>query len=138
MFIAPEYELYAKLRYGVIGHESLVAEVGGDLYYRPSDQITLSAGPRVLWGSDDYAQTYFGVTDAESDASSFDSFEAGAGIMSAGIEAEAQYQFNDNWGVTGTIRYDQLQEDAADSPITQSDDQLSASVVITRRITLDF
>jgi outer membrane protein len=137
-FTAPGYEIYAKARYGVIGHESLVAEVGGDVFYRPTDQITLSVGPRVLWGSDDYAQTYFGVTAAESAASSFDAFEASSGIMSAGIEAEANYQFNEIWGVTGKIQYDQLRDDAADSPITQSDDQVSASVVVTRRITLGF
>jgi outer membrane scaffolding protein for murein synthesis (MipA/OmpV family) len=137
-FTAPDYEVFAKLRYGVIGHESLVAEMGGDVFYRPTDQITLSAGPRVLWGSDDYSQTYFGVTDAEELASSFDAFDAGAGIMSAGIAAEANYQFNDTWGVTGKIRYEQLRDDAADSPITQSDDQISASVVVTRRITLGF
>ena len=55
-FNAPDYELYANLRYGVLGHESLVAEVGGDVIYRPTEQVTLSAGPRILWGSDDYAQ----------------------------------------------------------------------------------
>lgn len=137
-FTAPDYEVFAKLRYGVIGHESLVAEMGGDVFYRPTDQITLSAGPRVLWGSDDYAQTYFGVTDAEGLASSFDAFDAGAGIMSAGIAAEATYQFNDTWGVTGKIRYEQLRDDAANSPITQSDDQLRASLVVTRKITLGF
>lgn len=137
-FNAPDYELFAKMRYGVIGHESLVAELGGDIFYRPTDKITLSAGPRILWGSDDYAQTYFGVTEAESAASSFDAFDAGAGIMSAGVEAEANYQFNDTWGVTGKLRYDQLRDDAADSPITQSDDQVRASVVLTRRISLGF
>ncbi len=137
-FNAPNYELYAKLRYGVIGHESLVAEIGGDIFYRPSDAITLSAGPRILWGSDDYAQTYFGVSDAESAASSFDAFDAGAGIVSAGVEAEAKYQFNDTWGVIGKMRFDQLRDDAADSPISQSDDQVTASVVLTRRISLGF
>lgn len=137
-FTAPDYEVYAKLRYGVIGHESLVADFGGNVFYRPTDQVTLSAGPRMVWGNDDYAKTYFGVTSAEAAASSFDAFEAGSGIVSAGIEAEAHYQFNETWGVTGKVRYDQLRDDAADSPITQSDDQMTVSVVITRQITLAF
>ncbi|WP_342078772.1 MipA/OmpV family protein [Yoonia sp. SS1-5] len=137
-FTQPGFEMFANLRYGVIGHESLVGELGGDVIYRPTSQITLSAGPRVLWGSDDYAQTYFGVTDAESGASGLDAFEAGGGILSQGIEAEATYDFNDTWGVTGKIRYDQLRDAAADSPITQSEDQLTGSLLVTRKITLGF
>ncbi len=137
-FTAPDYEVFAKVRQGVSGHEALVAEVGGDVFYRPTDALILSMGPRVLWGSDDYAQTYFGVTSADSLASSFDAFDASAGIVSAGVAAEARYQFNDTWGVTGKVSYDQLRDDAADSPITESDDQIKASVVLTRRITLGF
>lgn len=137
-FNTPAYELFAKLRYGVIGHEALVAELGGDLILRPDDQLSLRAGPRLLWGSEDFTQTYFGVSPAESDASDFTAFEPGAGLVSAGIEAEAIYQFNDTWGVAGKVRYDRLQDDAADSPITQSEDQLTGSVVITRRISFGF
>ncbi|MDX8348276.1 MipA/OmpV family protein [Cognatiyoonia sp. IB215446] len=137
-FNAPDYELFAKLRYGVIGHEALVAELGGDLIIRPDDQVTLRAGPRLLWGSEDFTQTYFGVTPEESAASDFNAFEPGAGLVSAGVAAEATYQFNDTWGVAGKVRYDRLQDDAADSPITQSEDQLTGSVVITRRISFGF
>lgn len=137
-FTAPGYEVFANVRQGVSGHNAVVAEIGGDLFYRPSDELTFSMGPRVIWGSDDYAQTYFGVTAGESAASSFDAFDADAGIVSAGVEAKAEYQFNDDWGLTGKVSYDQLRDDAADSPISASDDQVSASVVITRRITLEF
>lgn len=137
-FTAPDYEVFAKLRYGIIGHESLVAELGSDIYYRPTDQLTFKAGPRILLGDDDYAQTYFGVTAAESAASSFDAFDARGGIISAGAKAEATYAINDNWEVVGTLQYEQLRDDAADSPISQSDDQISGSIVLTRRITFGF
>ena len=137
-FSAPGYDVFAKLRYGVIGHESFVAEVGSDIYYRPTDQLTFKAGPRVLMGDDDYAQTYFGVTPAQSAASSFDAYDASGGIMSAGAVAEATYAINDDWEVIGKLQYEQLREDAADSPITFSDDQVSGSIVLTRRITFGF
>lgn len=137
-FNAPNYEVFAKLRYGVIGHESFVAELGSDIFYRPTEQLTIKAGPRVLLGDDDYAQTYFGVSATESAASSFDAFDARGGIMSAGAKAEATYSINDDWEVIGTLRYEQLREDAADSPITQSEDQVSGSIVLTRRITFGF
>ena len=137
-FTAPDYEVFAKLRYGVIGHEAFVAELGSDLYYRPTDQLTIKAGPRILLGDDDYARTYFGITADESAASSFDAFDARGGIMSAGAKAEATYAINDDWEVVGTLQYDQLRNDAANSPISQSDDQFSGSIVLTRRITLGF
>ena len=125
-------------RYGVIGHEAFVAELGSDVYYRPTDQLTFKAGPRILLGDDDYAQTYFGVSAAESAASDFASFDAQGGIMSAGAKAEAIYSINDDWEVVGTLQYEQLRNDAADSPITQSDEQISGRIVLTRRITFGF
>jgi outer membrane scaffolding protein for murein synthesis (MipA/OmpV family) len=137
-FRQPSYDLFANLRYGVIGHETLMGEIGGDVIYRPTEQLTLRAGPRLIWGSDDYAQTYFGVSASESAASGFDAFDASGGILRQGVKAEATYQFNDDWGLIGTIRYDQLRDDAADSPITQSEDQLSGSIVLTRKVTFGF
>lgn len=139
-FNAPDYELFAKLRYGVIGHESLVAEIGGDFLYSPSDRFSFKAGPRVLLGDDTYAQTYFGVSAAEALASvsGYDAFDARGGIMSAGARAEATYAINDNWEVVGIVSYDQLRNDAADSPITQTDDQVRGSILLTRRITFGF
>ncbi|PJI91231.1 outer membrane scaffolding protein for murein synthesis (MipA/OmpV family) [Yoonia maricola] len=137
-FRTADYEVFAKLRYGAIGHEAFVAELGSDIFYQPSDQLTFKAGPRILFGDADYAQTYFGVTADESAASSFDAFDAAGGLMSAGAKAEATYAINDDWQVVGTLQYDQLLDDAADSPITQSDDLFSGSIVLTRRITLGF
>jgi outer membrane scaffolding protein for murein synthesis (MipA/OmpV family) len=135
-----DYSLYADVRYGVVGHQSFVAEVGGDLYYRPTDRITVSGGPRLFWGDDTYAQTYFGVTGAEALASGggLASFDAGGGLLSAGIEGAVSYQVDDNWGITGTVTYEQLTEDAARSPISLSNDQLSASIVVTRNISFGF
>jgi outer membrane scaffolding protein for murein synthesis (MipA/OmpV family) len=133
-FTTPYYDVFAVLRYGIVGHESFVAEFGSDVYYRPTDQLTFKAGPRLLVGDDDYAQTYFGVSGADS----LTDFSAGGGLVSAGAVAEATYAINDHWEVIGTVSYDQLQSDAADSPITQSQDQISGSIVLTRKITFGF
>lgn len=141
-FAAPMFEAFASLRYGAIGHESFVSEVGGDLIFEPSDKLLLTVGPRVLWGDAGYADTYFGVSDAESTASSafaaFDPFEADAGMISAGAEIEATYQFNDDWQLIGTVSYDALRGDAADSPISENDEQISTQIVLTRKITFNF
>ena len=139
-YAAPSFELFASLRYGAVGHKSFVSEVGGDLIYRPTDNIRLSAGPRVLWGDEDYANTYFGISADEALASTVfgDAFEAGSGMISAGAELEAVYEVSDNWQVVGTITYDKLRGDAADSPISESDEQISTQIVLTRKITFNF
>ena len=133
-----DFTAFANVRYGVIGHEAFVAEVGGDYLFYPREKVTMSVGPRAVWGDDTFAQTYFGVTDDEALASAFDSYDAGAGLVSAGVAVEATYAFNDDWELVASMRYDRLQGDAADSPLTESDDQLSTSVVLTRRFSFDF
>ena len=139
-YAQPGYEVFADLRYGAIGHESFVGEVGADLILRATDRLTLSAGPRMFFGDDDYAATYFGVTPEEAAASSFSAYEAQGGLLSGGIELGAEYEITDDWGVAGVIRYDRYLGDAADSPIVLggSDDAVSASIMATRRFSLEF
>ncbi|SEW22486.1 Outer membrane scaffolding protein for murein synthesis, MipA/OmpV family [Cognatiyoonia koreensis] len=131
---------YAEVRYGVIGHEAWVAEIGSDLIYTPTDDLTLTLGPRLFGGTDDYAETYFGVSPDEAASSSYDAFAATGGVLSRGLEASASYDFNEDWGVTGTITYEEFLNDAANSPIVQqgSSDQLNVSLVVTRSISFNF
>jgi outer membrane scaffolding protein for murein synthesis (MipA/OmpV family) len=136
------YEVFADARYGVIGHEAWVGEVGADLILRPAEGLTLTMGPRMFLGDDTYASTYFGVTAAESGLSggSIGAFNASGGALSAGVEFGATYKFNEKWGLKGTLRYDRLLNDAAASSITGigSEDQFSAELMLTRRFVLDF
>ncbi|WP_179379017.1 MipA/OmpV family protein [Jannaschia marina] len=139
-YTTENFHAFGDIRYGVIGHEAFVAEAGADVILRPAEGWTLRAGPRVLFGDSDYASTYFGVTEAESVASggNFAAFDADGGLLSAGIEIGAGYRFNENWGIDATINYDKLQNDAGRSPITRDDEQISASIGVTRRFTLGF
>lgn len=134
------YEVFGDVRYGVVGHESFVGELGADLRLHPTDRLTLTAGPRVFFGSDSYSQTYFGVTAAESAASGLAAYTASGGALSAGIELGATYAINDDWGIEGAVVYDRLLNDAADSPIVLqgSADQWSLRLGVTRRISLRF
>ena len=130
-------DAFADVRYGLNGHESFVGELGADLKAQPSERLTLSAGPRVLLGSDDYASTYFDVPTA---TSNFSAYDADGGVISAGVEVGAEYRFTENWGVEGAVTYDRFVGDAAESPIVENGDrdQYGMRVGLTRRITLDF
>ncbi|SLN47822.1 MltA-interacting protein MipA [Roseisalinus antarcticus] len=136
------FEAFADLRYGVVGHESLVAEFGADAVFRPTNDLTMRFGPRLLLGSEDYTQTYFGVSAAEAAASGgrFAAFDADAGPVSAGVELGVTYQINQTWGIDGAVTYEQFIGSAADSPIVSQGtaDQTSVRLGITRSLSLDF
>ena len=137
-YAQPNYELFADVRYGVVGHESWVGELGADVFMRPNERLTLSVGPRVFIGSEDFADTYFSVPTGTT--SPLAPFDAGGGVLSAGLEVGAEYQVNDTWGVEGAVRWDRFLGDAADSPIVLdgSDNNVSATILATRRFTLEF
>ncbi|PWJ18197.1 MipA/OmpV family protein [Jannaschia seohaensis] len=134
------YEIFGNVRYGVIGHEGFVGELGADALIFPTDRLTLRAGPRAFFGDDTYASTYFGVTGAEAAASggNLSAFEADGGLLSTGVEFGAGYRINDNWGIDAAITYERLRNSAEDSPISLDDDQISARIGLTRRFTLGF
>ncbi|WP_170067106.1 MipA/OmpV family protein [Roseovarius confluentis] len=132
-YTAENFQAFADVRYGVVGHESWVGELGADAIFRPSDDWTVTVGPRVLWGADDYTSTYFGVTPAEAGLSAFPAYAPGSGIVSAGIEVGAQYELSQNWYLDGTLAWNRYVGDAADSPIVQDDDSFQLSLIAMRR-----
>jgi len=134
------WRVFTDVRYGFVGHNAWVGEIGADGIAYPVEGLTLTAGPRLSFGDDRFADTYFGVNGDESVASGLDPYRADGGLLGAGIEVGARYLFNERWGVEGAATWDRLVNSAADSPITAtgSEDQYSVRVGITRRISLDF
>lgn len=132
------YRVFTDVRYGIIGHNAFTGEIGADGIAYPTEGLTLTLGPRLDFGDDRFSETYFGVTAAETAESGIDTYEAKGGLMSAGVELGARYLFNQNWGVEGAASWDRLMNDAADSPITENEDQYKVRLGITRSISLDF
>lgn len=87
------------------------------LYTSASDQIGFKAG--AVYGDNKHAQTYFGVTAAQSLASGYRPFSAKAGFESAGITVNWNHVLNKNWTLRSAIGVTRLMNDAADSPLTQ-------------------
>lgn len=132
------WEAFGAIRQGFLGHEGTVGELGVDVFARPNDKLTLRAGPRAFFGDETFADTYFGVTGSEAVASNFAEFDAKGGLMSTGVEVGATYEINESWALDGAITFHQWNNDAADSPITESDTDVRATIGITRRFTLGF
>lgn len=132
------FEAYVDARYGAIGHHSWVGEIGANAVMHPTEQLTLRVGPRVFFGSDKYANTYFGVTAAEAATvgSNFTTaYTAKGGALSAGIELGATYAIDDKWGIDGAVRWDKYLGDAKSSPIVMQgkDNNVSLRIGVTRR-----
>jgi MipA family protein len=137
---AEDWRAFGAVRYGVLGHESLVGEVGADALFRPRDDLTINFGPRAHWGSGDFMDTYFGVSQEEAAESELEAYDPSSGLYSVGMELGATYAFSNRWGLEGAASYERLVDDAGDSPITEagSRDQFGFRLGLTRTIRLGF
>jgi outer membrane protein len=111
------------VRYGFGGHDGIVGEAGLDMVLRPSAETELTFGPRASFASREYMQTYFGVTPLEAARSGMSAYSAGAGFKGVGAEFIGRYQFTPQWAVIGSVAYERLLGDAAESPIVKVGDE---------------
>lgn len=129
---------FGEVRKGVTGHSGVTGTLGANLIMRPSDRWLFTAGPRINFGDDEFASTYFGVPAGST--SSFGAYDASGGALGAGLEVAGTYYIDDKWALEGAVSYEKLLGDAADSPITQngSDDQWRLRLGISRVFNLNF
>lgn len=129
---------FGEVRKGVTGHSAVTGTLGADYILRPNDRWLITAGPRVSFGDDDFAQKYFGVPVGTTSA--FAPYAATGGALGAGVEVSGTYFIDDKWALEGAISYEKLLGDAADSPITLngSEDQWRLRLGLSRAFTLNF
>ena len=112
---------FVEVRQGFNGYSGQVADFGLDFIANPTEDLQLMVGPRASWGSDDYMETYFGITPGEeADSALYDkAYDASAGFNRLGLAATASYGLTDD--ITFHLRggWDRLIGDAADSPIVK-------------------
>jgi len=133
-----DWSAFVEVRKGVTGHSGVTGTVGADVIFRPSDRWLITAGPRMSFGNDEYADTYFSVPAGST--SSLATYDAGGGLLGAGVEVSGTYFLNDKWALEGGVSYEKLLADAADSPITQigSEDQWRVRLGVSRTFNLNF
>lgn len=138
-YATENFSAFADLRQGFGGHQGAVGELGADLILRPNPEFTVTMGPRALFGTTEFTDTYFGVSNSEASALN-PAYDAEGGLVSVGAEVVMTYQINDTWGVETGLTWDRYMNDAADSPIVENGrrDDLGARVGLTRNIQLGF
>jgi outer membrane protein len=129
----------ATIRKGFGGHEGWVGEGGVDVILDPTPQFELSLGPRAYLASNDYLDTYLGVTSQQSAASGLREFNPDGGVKGFGASAIARYQLTRHWAVVGKFDYERLIGDAADSPITDlgTENQFTGALGLTYKFGLN-
>lgn len=112
---------FMEIRQGFNGYSGQVAQFGADVIASPTEDLEVRFGPRAGWGSQNYMETYFGITAKEADASPvYDkSYKADAGFNTVGLAGSATYNLTETWKLHGLAGWDRLIGDAGDSPIVK-------------------
>ena len=121
-----------EVREGFHGYSGLYADLGAD-WIQPWGQWQFSLGPRMALAGGGFMNTYFSVSAAEAAAhGGITPFKASGGLVSLGVAGAATYRWSPSFAITGWLRYDRLQNDAAASPIVSrlgSRDQFSFGLI---------
>lgn len=92
----------------------------------------------TTFADDNYMDSYFGITNAQSLSSvaGLAAYDAESGIKDVHVELGMTWDMTERWQIKGGLRYGRLVGDAADSPVVESEDQFSA--LIGASYTFDF
>jgi outer membrane scaffolding protein for murein synthesis (MipA/OmpV family) len=85
--------------------------------------VTLSFSGDLIYGSEEYNKTYYGVTVAEANTIR-PAFNAEAGLSLITLNFSLSYDLTEHWGVTGDISIEQLLGDIGDSQIVKEETQI--------------
>lgn len=97
-------------------------------------QVTANAG--ATWADDDYMQSFFGVTAAQSLSSGLARFDAEAGFKDVFLGLSTDVPLTDRWSLKLSGRFAHLIGDASDSPIVESESQWQGLVGVTYRFSI--
>lgn len=107
----------AELRQGIRSHQGLVADVAADGFVDVSDNVRVSAGPRLSAATSDYFDAYYGVSSSEAAKSGYSKYTPSGGLNSVGAGAAITWQATEKLETSAFAEYKRLMGPAADSSI---------------------
>ena len=95
-----------------------------------SDRLTVDARAGLVWADDEYMDTHFGVSAAQSAASlaGLGIYDPDAGIKNVYAKLGMRYDVTENWSVRASAGYSHIVGDAADSPVVENESQFFGSL----------
>lgn len=117
------------------GHEGATLELEANLMVPViDDKLMIMIGPDATWASEDYMQSFFGISSTQASNSAYSKYDVGAGFKNVGLHVMAEYRFTDTVSLNAITQYSKIIGDAADSPIVKdqgSDNQLFGGVLLS-------
>ncbi len=97
----------------------------GGYNWKISNEWIISMGGHTTYADDDYMQTYFGVTPADSARSGLAVYDADESFKDVGLDLGVTWNFASNWGLQGLLSVSELVGDADDnSPVTDQGSEI--------------
>lgn len=120
--------VFAQLRAALNGDQGTIGVLGVYLPLKLTPDFTLTVLPSVTWANGKQMQAFYGVTPAQSAASGFAAYSAGAGWQNAALEINGDWKIAAPWHLVGGVAYQRLLGNAADSPLVQDKNQWSGLI----------
>ena len=95
-----------------------------------SDRLTLRVAVAATWADRDHMQTYFGVTAAQAQATSFSVYTPKSGCRKVEAHVGAEYALAPSWKLQTDIGFAQLGDVAAASPLVGRRNSASAALAV--------
>lgn len=93
-----------------------------------SDRLGLRFALGATWADRNYMQTYFGVTTAQAQVTSFAAYAPKSGCRKVDASVGAEYALAPSWKLQANVGYSRLGEDAAASPLVGRRNGTSAAL----------
>ena len=99
------------------GHSGMLITPDISVAVYRSDSLTVTSTLSTSWADNDYMDSFFSVTAAQSLTSGLAVFDATSGFKDISISFGANYAFTDRWNFVTSAGYAKLLSDAKNSPI---------------------
>ncbi|MGF1476576.1 MAG: MipA/OmpV family protein [Geminicoccaceae bacterium] len=110
--------LGAEVTQDVLGeHEGLIGELTLGLPLALSEKLSLTPSAGLVLTNDAFAQTFFGVSDADAGRSGLSAFDADGGPLAASGGIGVRYAVSQRIGLSAGVTFARLIADAETSPI---------------------
>ncbi len=113
--------------------QGILATLGAEAEYRPTQSLRLTAGPKLVFGNGVYERTVFGINALQSTNSGRPQYLPESGLTEAGLDFGAMYQITRHWNVGARVGLSRLEGDSGKSPIVEKRNQHDGIAFIAHR-----
>ena len=112
------------------GAKGTQADLNIDFPWPLSDRLSLRFAAGATWANRDYLQTYFGVTAAQAQATSFSVYTPKSGCRKVDASVSADYAMAPRWKLQANVGFTELGDVAAASPLVGRRSGASAALAV--------